>query len=399
MKRESGFSLIEMMISLTVLAVAVAGALSALTDAIHINQAVTLMADTQQNMRVGMNYLVRDLVEAGEGIPQGGITIPNKGLSSAGAPPAGNSNIDRPGLSPIGADVIQFPSTYVTIPAISPGYQIGESEVMPNPANFDSTITSPTKTDMITLIYVDTTLVDNTTYPGTPHTLSEFPIYLAKQKTSTGTGCAPNNPGPAPNGSITVAGTTVTVTFDPTCIGLNQGNTGLHAGDLIMFQSSNSAVTLLYASSVNGQTVQFLSADPYNLNGTGLAAGTMAALNPAAAVITASRIWMITYYLDTTTNPLHPVLMRQVNFATPQEVGEVVEDLAFSYDLTEPSDTPPVSTVANILYPDTPGQIRKVNVFLASRSESVLPPTGKYFHNNLTTSVNIRSLCFYNQFN
>lgn len=398
-KREAGFSLIEMMVATTVLAIALAGTLKALTDAVHANQAVTVMADTQQNLRAGMNYLVRDLVETGEGIPQGGIEIPNHGLSAVGAPPAGNSNINRPGLSLTGADVLQFPSTDVNLPAITPGYQIGEVEEMPKAGSPTTLIAGGPKTDMVTLLYADTTLVDNTTYPGTPHTLDEFPIFLAPQKTSTGTGCAPTNPGPAPNGSITTAGTTLTVSFDPTCININQGNTSIHVGDLIMFQSTTSATTLMYVSSAAGQTLKFLSADPFNLNGTGLGAGTITQLNPAAAVITATRIWMITYYLDTQTNPLHPVLMRQVNFSAPAEVGEVIEDMAFSFDLTEPALTPPVSTVSNVVYPDTVSQIRKVNVFLAARSESPLATNNIYYRNNLTTSVNIRSLCFFNQFN
>jgi hypothetical protein len=155
----------------------------------------------------------------------------------------------------------------------------------------------------------------------------------------------------------------------------------------------------MYVSSVNGQTLKFLAGDPFNLNGTGLASGTIAPLNTAGAVITPTRIWMITYYLDTLTNPLHPVLMRQVNFNLPEEVGEVIEDMAFSFDLTEPDDVPPVSTVSNVVFPDTVGQIRKVNVFLAARSESPLASNNIYVHNNLTTSVNIRSLCFFNQFN
>jgi hypothetical protein len=373
--------------------------LAALTDAIHANQAVTEMADTQENLRAGMNYLVRDLVETGEGIPQGGIEIPNNALSAVGAPPAGNSTINRPGLSPTAADVLQFPSTYVNLPAITPGYQLGEIEEIPNAGSPSTTVPGGPKTDMITVLYADTTLVDTTTFPGTPHTLNEFPIFLAPQKNSTGTGCAPTNPGPAPNGSIAVAGTTVTVTFDATCININQGNTSIHVGDLIMFQSTTSATTLMYVSGVNGQVLKFLGGDPFNLNGTGLPAGTITQLNPAAAVITATRIWMVTYYLDTKTNPLHPVLMRQINFNVPQEVGEVVEDMAFSFDLTEPALTPPVSTVANVLYPDNVSQIRKVNVFLAARSESPLAVNKIYYRNNLTTSVNIRSLCFYNQFN
>ena len=59
--------------------VILAATMGTLTDAIHATEGVTLMADTQENLRAGMNYIVRDLVQAGEGLPQTGITIPNTG--------------------------------------------------------------------------------------------------------------------------------------------------------------------------------------------------------------------------------------------------------------------------------------------------------------------------------
>ena len=86
MKRETGFTLIELLVSMTLMLIVVAAVLGALTDATHATQAVSLMADTQENLRAGMNYMVRDLMQAGNGIPQSGITIPNSG----GASPTSN---------------------------------------------------------------------------------------------------------------------------------------------------------------------------------------------------------------------------------------------------------------------------------------------------------------------
>ena len=88
MKREHGFSLIEVMVATTIVLVIMAATLGTLTSALQATQAITLMADTQENLRAGMNYMVRDILQTGEGIPQGGITIPNT---------AGASAVNRPG--------------------------------------------------------------------------------------------------------------------------------------------------------------------------------------------------------------------------------------------------------------------------------------------------------------
>ncbi|MGH7744873.1 MAG: PilW family protein, partial [Candidatus Dormibacteria bacterium] len=173
MKRQSGFTLIEVLVATAILLVAIAATLSALTDAIHANQGVTLMADTQENLRAAMNYMVRDIVQAGEGIPQGGITIPNNGLNplGSGAPAPANSNLNRPGLSPTALPIIQFPTTYNTLPAVSPGSGIGEPQSDPSATVANAIVTAATGTDMITVTYVDNTLADNTYPPPNTHTL------------------------------------------------------------------------------------------------------------------------------------------------------------------------------------------------------------------------------------
>ena len=51
-----------------------------------------------------------------------------------------------------------------------------------------------------------------------------------------------------------------------------------------------------------------------------------------AAGVTATRIWAITYYLDNTTTPGTPTLMRLVNARKPVPVAENVADLRFTYD-------------------------------------------------------------------
>ena len=116
MKRQKGFTLIELMVSMAILVATVGVVVGALLQAQHAAQGVAYEANTQENLRAGMHFIVADLMQAGEGIPQGGITVPYNA--------AGISAIDRPGaFAPIAA---YFPESalangFIALPAISPG--------------------------------------------------------------------------------------------------------------------------------------------------------------------------------------------------------------------------------------------------------------------------------------
>jgi prepilin-type N-terminal cleavage/methylation domain-containing protein len=392
MKRERGFSLLELMVALVVMLLIVGATLKGLTDAIHANEAVTLLADMQENLRAGMNYMVHDLVQAGEGIPAGGITIPH----SAG----GASAVTRPSPPTL---AYLFPATYTTLPAITPGASQGLPTATPNAAG---AILSGPNTDFITIMYADNTLLDNSVNcAGVGCPLNQNPIYLAP------------NVGPPPvagcAGSITAPGGTVVL--DPACFNMPTDNTRIQAGDLIMFQNAlGNAIQTVTA--VVGQTLTFAGGDAFALNNSAQPNGTIVNIqngipSPGGPYppTTATRIMMITYYLDTNANPLRPQLMRQVNFRAAQPVGEVLEDLGISYDLNNavsaypagPQDAP-----APIL-PDTPNQIRKVNLFLAARSEAPFSQLSnvqidqgsfQYLRNNLSTQVSVQSLAFFNEY-
>jgi prepilin-type N-terminal cleavage/methylation domain-containing protein len=391
-KRQAGFSLLEMLVATAVMVIIVGATLSTLTNAMHATEAVTLMADTQENLRAGLDWMVRDISQAGDGIPQGGITIPNTG----GATPT--SAIAWPGKGG------NFPSAWTTLPGVAPGAGLGPT-----------TNTSGQATDMVTVLYADNTLQD-----ANNNWLSKYPIKIAATTTPAFAGCA---------GSIAIAGSTTTITFDTNCINISgSNNTGLNPGDLILLQSNasncsndnsivaslncdtsdisagNSGMGLGYVSTVStgANSITFSPGDPFGLNATGAAAGTVAkALSgcPAACpTTTATRIWMITYYLDNT-NPLLPQLMREVNFNGPEPVSQSIENLQLFYDILTPAATPPVTpevenpTLAQL------SDIRDAYIVLYARSNSKYSQNTQYFRNNLTTVVSIRGLNFYNQFN
>src|SRR5271170_6946123 len=112
MKLQKGFSLIELLVSMGIVVTVVAIATGALMQAEHATTAVAYMANTQENLRAGMHFMVRDLLQAGEGIPQGGVSLPYIATSA----------INRPGTNP----AITFPNTYTTLPAITPGWEAGQ---------------------------------------------------------------------------------------------------------------------------------------------------------------------------------------------------------------------------------------------------------------------------------
>lgn len=112
MKLQKGFTLIELMVSMGIVVTVVAIATGTLLQAEHATTAVAYQANNQENLRAGMHFMVRDLMQAGEGIPQGGVSLPYTALSA----------VNRPGTATI------FPNTYTTLPAITPGWKSGSSQ-------------------------------------------------------------------------------------------------------------------------------------------------------------------------------------------------------------------------------------------------------------------------------
>jgi prepilin-type N-terminal cleavage/methylation domain-containing protein len=371
MKRESGFSLVELMVAMAIMLLILAATVQMLTDAVHAVAGVSLMADTQENMRAGLNYMVRDLSQAGDGIPQTGLNIP-----------AGT--VVWPGT---GGD---FPAAWTAIYGISPGYQMGPT-----------TTASGQKTDTVTLLYADNTLQDNTFAPA--HWLNEFPVNLAAS---------------CPAGSIVPTGSaptlSITITFDGTkCVNVFSGNTGLNTGDLILLQNnagscggstsglgsttcdasdpnSNMALRVITGISKGSNAITLAPGDAFGLNGGSLPAGT----------ITATRVWMITYYIDNSNTQL-PQLMREVNLNGAVAVSQVIENLQLFYDIVASGQqNPPVlasqgqetPTFAQLPY------IRDAYIWLFARSEQPYLQTGQYFRNNFETAVSVRGMDFYNKF-
>jgi prepilin-type N-terminal cleavage/methylation domain-containing protein len=379
MKKESGFSLVEMMVAMAVSLVALAATVVAFRDSSYTNQRVGLHADITDNLRTGMNFIQQDLIQAGTGIPVGGIVIPNTGTAS-GACATGTSAVNRPALN-----AITFPACYTTLPAVAPGDGLGNLINTPDSS-------SVTHTDVINMMYID---VDRNLG------LNNQPINQAAS------GSNPGCPG-------TISSNAQTVLFATTCVNLGNAIVPIAPGDLILFTNANGSA-MQTVTAVSGQTLTFgtgtAAGDAYHLNGTGQPSGTLVQMqnytvnaatgahvyNGTYPPTTASRIWMVSYYLDDTTDPGRVRLIRRLNFKPGVIVGETIENLQFTYNF-----------VAGVISPNQPSvptgfsenQIRAVNVYLGARSDNATNNSGtnKYIRDSLQTQVCLRSMSYVNQY-
>src|SRR5216684_2816078 len=304
MKKQAGFTIIEFMVAMGVTLLILAAAVGAITSTMRSNQNVALTADLNDNLRVSLNLVRQDIVLAGEGIPAGGIAIP----SGAGI------TINRPG--PV---ALKFQQPF--LPALSLGTAVGPTVPILVRAGVAATGGAPS--DMVTLIYQDNTW-DSNPADNKLTALDSAPI------TRVAVGATP-----ACNGSITPAGDAVT--FDAACVDMSKARVPVKPGDLVMFSNIN-GTALQTVTSIAGQVMSFASnagVDKFGLNQTAATQGTIVQIQdkvPASNPVTytgtyppttATRIWMISYYLDIATDPKHYRLVRQVNFNPTQPVAEI----------------------------------------------------------------------------
>jgi prepilin-type N-terminal cleavage/methylation domain-containing protein len=372
MKKNRGFTLIEILVALAVSLIVLGAAFMMFRDSTKVNNNATQAADMSDNVRAGLNMIVQDLIQTGTGIPVGGISIPNTpnaagcntGLLVNRPPAALGLKFQGPNAANSGCNVI--------LPAIEPGNALGPKIVSPDG-------TSGPPTDIITMMYADNTLA-----------LDQKPINGPK----------------CPAGSIASDGSTIT--FDPACVVLGAAGIPVNPGDLIMiYNANNSNGVLQTVTAVAGQTLTFAGGDAFNLNGrtTTETAGTIKQLQNADGTYpftSCTRIWMITYYLDATADPVHPMLMREVNFNNPAPVAESFENLQFAFNLADGTSPPPVNQAAVPVVPaptgDNENQIRSVNVYVGARTANRTAGSALYMRTNQSTQVALRSMAYFNTY-
>ncbi len=386
-RSESGFSLPEVMVAMGIMLFVLAGTFTAMNNAMLSERTAREVTTLNGNLRASMDLMVRDLLQVGQGLPVGRrVGVPNG---------PGSVAITRPGPPASGGcpGVGQFP-VGPSLPAVNVGPGFGP------PINGQCT-------DVITTIAADGAF-ENVNVSSVAADGRSLTIY----------------PG-GPDG-IVGNGDDVIINDNPDVRGDN-----IRIGDLLMI-SKGATSTLVAVTNVGGQVVTINPGDPLSLNqfdpglnmlGTMNQSKAQAPVDPDNPVLVAgvvqpgasvaTRVRMITYFIDIATDPTSPRLMRAIGGAPANAVGFEVEAFQITYDIADGVLNPTnVRMVAADLAgagacndPGTPGgescsenQVRKTNIVLAMRSRTRNQQTNDFYHNTLFTQVALRSLAFVDRY-
>jgi hypothetical protein len=353
---DAGYSLVELLVSMGIFTVIMGATMGGLADVIRGNDTVLQMASMNNSVRAGMDLMVRDLLQVGSGLPAShSVTIP----SGLGAIP-----VRIPG--PPGTS-FQTTTADLALPAVMPF--AGQGPAIDGVA-----------TDALTVLMADNAFLD---------------VALSS-----------------------VANTNVVVVPGTN---LSTGPDRVTPGQLMLI-SKGSANTLVQVTAVDAgaRRITFTDGDSLNLNQSGAAEGNMTALNSkapdnSAAATRISRIRMISYYIEDSTDPDHPRLVRRVNNGDPgtfdNDLGTAVAldatDLQFAFDIVNGTNNPGdvemnpadlIGTGACAPNPCGRTQVRKVNVTMTGRSQNKVPPRMVYLHNTLESQVSFRGMAFVDQY-
>ncbi len=270
MKRgDSGFTLIEFAISNLTIMVMLGATFTLLSMVFTANRSTAEMMQTQQNIRVAMNTIARDITMAGTGLPNGGIAVPSG---------SNFEQLTRPGVG----DVMATPND--TIALIAPGNEAG---VTVNGFKTDALTITAMNQDSPTWNVVDNSINAAGTQANFIQNIRTGAMQLLQNDLLVLTNA---------NGSVFGCVTSVSMTTDRAffadmdSMNVNQPPAG--AGNI--------------ASLANG--------------------------DGSYPPTTATKINIITYYISAAV-AAHPRLMRAVNADTPQVIVEDIENLQFSFDL------------------------------------------------------------------
>ncbi len=335
---EAGFSLLEVMVTAVVTLTVLSGAFQAFDDARRAADATAMIADGNQNLRAAIAQITRDALQTGREIPTGGIPVPFGTNAVA---------IRRPG--PPGT-ALTFPADWEVLPAICPGANLGPA-------------LNGVPTDIVTVLYGDPTLP-----------LNAWPL-----------------------ASVAADGSRATVD-NRTPIG--DARTGVRPGDLIWFTNGlgNAIQTV---TSVEGQSIVFAAdgqADAFGFNQRGAEQGTILQIRGGATFppTSATRVVMVSYYLDTVTTPGVPRLVRRVNFGPERPLAVGIDAVQVSYDLVDGATNP--TNVEDVLAPNSPMQVRKLNLFVSAVTRDRFSQSRQPVRSSVGTQISLRSMSFVDRY-
>src|SRR4051812_22561728 len=115
--RDDGFTLVELLVSMTIMLLVTGAALTTFSNGLVVNDSASQLSDSNQNLRAGTNQLIRDLMQAGRIVGPEGIPVPTG---------AGVQAFARPGpTTGLTFSVVVDSDTTLNLPSITTGYQQG----------------------------------------------------------------------------------------------------------------------------------------------------------------------------------------------------------------------------------------------------------------------------------
>ncbi len=389
--RESGFSLLEMVIAMALGTLVLGAAVQIFSQGVAATWTVSQRAEMQQDFRAASNMLIKDLSLAGAGLPNAAAIVLPSGVTPVyGCDQTGVCHLGAANNS-AGTYPLQGATPYLY--GLLPGYNVGPSISTP-----------PGQTDVVTVVYTDTAFYLNC---YAPTVTAKGVVTFAPAVTVPATPWPP--PGCLPSSVTAQAGVAPQ--------NVNDTAAGLTPGDLVLMTLNgttmvNEVTGAVTSPSANTFVVPFANSDALHMNQTPSAGGLNSVPIGATAAATAApcgrtgpcRLFVITYYIDGTVTP--PRLMRQVNGHTPMPVADSTVYMKFSYDLfNDATATPAINqpnpgsgdandTASNGLLPN---QITKINI-LHMATDSALHGTQGYQGLDLETSVSARNLTYANNY-
>jgi type IV pilus assembly protein PilW len=335
---QSGFTLVELLIASVVLLIMMGGMLSVMRVSTSLNHSTEQGLDLQQNVRSAINLISRELINAGSGIPYSSAISGSPSITV----PAGAR------LGPMGTALASGTVYFVT-----PGNSSGQQVTVDGEGN-----------PLATAIWTDTL-----TFLGGMGE-SKFVKQTA--------------PGPTSGWGAQV---------------FLEDNSGFRPGQVALV-TNGLQLSLGQITQVPGDgSLQFSNGDPLGLNlpGSGASpnpnyfAAQQAAGGPPSIVYPLSSI---SYFVDSATDPRHPMLKRVANTAngaaTATAVADNIEDFQISYLVDSDADAITPSVAMDAPATNQISLIRGARITITGRSQIKMGDTNYTDrHSRLTMSQTV----------
>jgi len=272
--RQDGFSMVELMVSLTTMTIITGAAFALIASSLKFSSATYHVTDTEQGVRTAHEIINRDLTTAGDGLRGiGTIQVPKTFVQ--------NYLTQTPVVDPAVPD-------YVNLALVNSDDNVPGSTVVPQPSPSPSTNVL-NGTDRLTLLTQDYT--------------NFVPVTLLAGKI---TQSSPNTNIVVPDGSK------------------------FKAGEMYAVVSQNSAAFFVITS-INANTLTAQNGDTYSINETGSGTPVNQVTSGGAAPSTIVRIQIIHYFVDSNNLLIRRVFGVKDKAFVDSVVSEHVTNMQFRY--------------------------------------------------------------------